>query len=164
MKLSFFSDCESEQNSPGVARARRAVHFKKNSKEILRFQSDVFKIVTDARQGLVKHPSYFYFFIFFIFFICSEFCHTLEWNSHGFTCVPHPDPPSHLPLHPLPLRLRVPVPCFLCDSGDIRGIPLGREGALKIRPGCLLLIPPCHPASGQHHSSHTHSSCFPHIL
>ena len=37
------------------------------------------------------------------FFICSEFCHTLEWNSHGFTCVPHPDPPSHLPLHPLPL-------------------------------------------------------------
>ena len=41
--------------------------------------------------------------ILFFFFICSEFCHTLEWNSHGFTCVPHPDPPSHLPLHPLPL-------------------------------------------------------------
>ena len=41
------------------------------------------------------------FFLFFL--ICSEFCHTLEWNSHGFTCVPHPDPPSHLPLHPLPL-------------------------------------------------------------
>ena len=37
------------------------------------------------------------------FFFCSEFCHTLEWNSHGFTCVPHPDPPSHLSLHPLPL-------------------------------------------------------------
>ena len=42
---------------------------------------------------------------FFFFFICSEFCHTLKWNSHGFTCVPHPDPPSHLPLHPLPLGL-----------------------------------------------------------
>ena len=27
----------------------------------------------------------FIFFIFF-FFICSEFCHTLEWNSHGFSC------------------------------------------------------------------------------
>ena len=37
------------------------------------------------------------------FFICSGFCHTLKGNSHGFTCVPHPDPPSHLPLHPLPL-------------------------------------------------------------
>ena len=36
--------------------------------------------------------------IFFFLFICSEFCHTLEWNSHGFTCVPYPDPPSHLPL------------------------------------------------------------------
>ena len=46
----------------------------------------------------------FFFFSFFLF-ICSEFCHTLEWNSHGFTCVPHPDPPSHLPLHPLPLGL-----------------------------------------------------------
>ena len=41
----------------------------------------------------------------FFFFICSEFCHTLKWNSHGFTCVPHPDPPSYLPLHPLPLGL-----------------------------------------------------------
>ena len=39
----------------------------------------------------------------FFFFICSEFCHTLKWISHEFTCVPHPDPPSHLPLHALPL-------------------------------------------------------------
>ena len=39
------------------------------------------------------------------FFFCSEFCHTLKWNSHGFTCVPHPNPPSHLPLHPIPLGL-----------------------------------------------------------
>ena len=37
----------------------------------------------------------------FLFF-CSEFCHTLKWNGLGFTCVPHPNPPSHLPLHPLP--------------------------------------------------------------
>ena len=36
---------------------------------------------------------------------CSGFCHTLTWTSHGFTCVPHPDPPSHLPLHPIPLGL-----------------------------------------------------------
>ena len=33
---------------------------------------------------------------------CSSFCHTLTWISHGCTCVPHPDPPSHLPLHPIP--------------------------------------------------------------
>ena len=30
------------------------------------------------------------------------FCHTLTWISHGCTCVPHPDPPSYLPSHPVP--------------------------------------------------------------
>ena len=33
----------------------------------------------------------------------SGFCHTLTWISLGYTCIPHPDPPSHLPLHPIPL-------------------------------------------------------------
>ena len=36
---------------------------------------------------------------------CSGFCHTLTWISHGFTCIPHPNPPSHLPLYPTPLGL-----------------------------------------------------------
>ena len=31
------------------------------------------------------HAILFIFFSFF--FICSEFCHTLKWNSHGFTCL-----------------------------------------------------------------------------
>ena len=35
----------------------------------------------------------------------SGFCHTLTWISHGFTCIPHPDHLSHLPLHPIPLGL-----------------------------------------------------------
>ena len=52
-----------------------------------------------------------FLFPFFFFFIiwrlitlqyCSGFCHTLKWISLGFTCVPHPDPPSHLPLLPIP--------------------------------------------------------------
>ena len=34
---------------------------------------------------------------------CSGFCHTLTWISHGRTCVPHPEPSSHLPPHPIPL-------------------------------------------------------------
>ena len=46
-----------------------------------------------------------FFFFLIIFFICSGFCHTLKWNSHGFPCVPHPYTPSHLRLHPLPLGL-----------------------------------------------------------
>ena len=33
---------------------------------------------------------------------CSDFCHTLIWISHMFKCVPHPEPPSHIPPHPIP--------------------------------------------------------------
>ena len=36
---------------------------------------------------------------------CSGFCHTLTWISHGFTFIPHPNPPFHLPLHSIPLGL-----------------------------------------------------------
>ena len=32
----------------------------------------------------------------------SGFYHTLTQISHGCTCVPHSEPPSHLPLHPIP--------------------------------------------------------------
>ena len=34
---------------------------------------------------------------------CSGFCHILTWISHGVTCVPHLESPSHLPPHPIPL-------------------------------------------------------------
>ena len=33
---------------------------------------------------------------------CSGFCHTLTCISHGYTCVPHPEPRSHFPPHPIP--------------------------------------------------------------
>ena len=33
---------------------------------------------------------------------CSGFCHTLTWISHGYTCVPHLEPPSHLLPNPIP--------------------------------------------------------------
>ena len=56
-----------------------------------------------------------YFILFFSFIFiswrlitlqyCSGFCHTLTWISHGFTYIPHPNPPSHLPLYPIPLGL-----------------------------------------------------------
>ena len=36
---------------------------------------------------------------------CSGFCHTLTWISHGFTRIPHPNPPSCLCPHPMPLGL-----------------------------------------------------------
>ena len=66
------------------------------------------------------HFYYYYCFDYFIIIIiiftfifiswrlitlqyCSGFCHTSTWISHGFTCIPHPDPRSQLPLHPIPL-------------------------------------------------------------
>ena len=33
---------------------------------------------------------------------CSGFCHSLTRISHGCTCVPHPEAPSHLLPHPIP--------------------------------------------------------------
>ena len=33
---------------------------------------------------------------------CGGFC-LLTWISHGCTCVPHPEPPSYLPPHLIPL-------------------------------------------------------------
>ena len=56
-------------------------------------------------------PLYLFFSFIFISWrlitlqYCSGFCHTLTWISHGFICIPHPDPPSHLPLHLIPLGL-----------------------------------------------------------
>ena len=33
---------------------------------------------------------------------CGGFCHTITWISHGCTCVPPPEPPSHHAPHPIP--------------------------------------------------------------
>ena len=44
-----------------------------------------------------------YYYYYFYFTILYWFCHTLTWISHGCICVPHPEPPSHLPPYPIPL-------------------------------------------------------------
>ena len=70
-------------------------------------------VTWEAHQGSPQWMLYycnniaFLFFFSFIFIswrlitlqYCSGFCHTLTWISHGVTCVPHPAPPSHLPLY-----------------------------------------------------------------
>ena len=66
-----------------------------------------------TRDPFSPNPCQYLLFLFFFFIswrlitlqYCSGFCHTLTWTSHGFTCIPHPDPPSHLPLYPIPLGL-----------------------------------------------------------
>ena len=45
----------------------------------------------------------FNLFVYFYFTILYWFCHTLTWILHGWTCVSHPELPSHLPPYPIPL-------------------------------------------------------------
>ena len=64
--------------------------------------------------SLSAHSSFFFFLnsitLFFFPFhwrlitlqYCSGLCHTFTWISHGCTCVPHPEPPAHLPPQPIP--------------------------------------------------------------
>ena len=48
---------------------------------------------------------------------CSGFCHTLTWISHGCTCVPHPERPSHMPPLPIPLgHPSAPAPSTLSHA------------------------------------------------
>ena len=61
----------------------------------------------NTRKDISKHTvsaeilKRYFFFFSFIFITwrlitlqhCSDFCHTLTWISHGFTCIPHPGPP-----------------------------------------------------------------------
>ena len=54
------------------------------------------------------YPRFFFLLIYFNWRLitlqhCGGFCHTSTWISHGCTCVPYPEPPSHLPPHPIPL-------------------------------------------------------------
>ena len=59
-------------------------------------------------EALVVSPLFFFLSLFFFNWrlitlqYCSGFCHILTWISHGCTRVPHPEPPSHLPPHPIP--------------------------------------------------------------
>ena len=51
---------------------------------------------------------------------CGGFCHTLTWISHGCTCVPHPESPSHLPPHLVPLGCpSVPALSILSHASNL---------------------------------------------
>ena len=79
---------------------------RRTGKDQLSFQSQ--------RRTMSKNVQVTIQYFFPFIFICwrlitlqyySDFCHTLTWISHGFTCVPHPDPLSRLPPHPIPWGL-----------------------------------------------------------
>ena len=66
--------------------------------------------VTKSRTRLIGQRSRVFSTAFFLKLInfnwrlitlhyCSGFCHILTWISHGCTCFPYPEPPSHIPPH-----------------------------------------------------------------
>ena len=58
--------------------------------------------------------------LFFNFTILYWFCHTLTWILHGCTCVPHPEPPSHLPPCTIPLGHSIaPAPSILYPASNL---------------------------------------------
>ena len=46
---------------------------------------------------------FFNLILFFNFTILYWFCHISKWICHRYTYVPHPEPSSLLPPHPVPL-------------------------------------------------------------
>ena len=74
-----------------------------------------------GRKNIEKPDTYipetkFFFFliIFFYFTILYWFGHISTCIRHGCTRVPHPEPPSHLPPHTIPLgHPSAPSPSFL---------------------------------------------------
>ena len=64
--------------------------------------------------------SHFFFFFFFYFKILYWFCHTSTCIRHGCTRVPHPELPSHLPSHTIPLGYpSAPSPSFLHPASNL---------------------------------------------
>ena len=65
-----------------------------------------------VRSTVINYPGHFFFFFYFT--ILYWFCHTSTCIRHGCTHVPHPEPPSHLPPHTIPLgHPSTPAPSFL---------------------------------------------------
>ena len=59
-------------------------------------------------------------FFFFYFTILYWFCHTSTCIHHGCTHVPHPEAPSHLPPHTIPLgHPSAPAPSFLYPASNL---------------------------------------------
>ena len=69
----------------------------------------------------IPETKFFFFIIFFFYFtILYWFCHTSTCICHWCTRVPHPEPPTHLPPHTIPLgHPSAPSPSFLYTASNL---------------------------------------------
>ena len=111
--IAFLSSDESDSQYC-EHRGQKGKYFKFHTYEIS-VQMIVLKKWKKWGENINMITSFFFLCTFFVcLFIswrlitlqyCSGFCHTLTWISHGYTCIPHSDPPSHHPPHPITLGL-----------------------------------------------------------
>ena len=82
-------------------------------------QSQGLAFIELLSEAAVSQPFFLFFKLInlFYFTILYWFCRTLTWILHGCTCVPHPEPPSHLPPQPIPLgHPSAPAPSILSHA------------------------------------------------
>ena len=73
---------------------------------------------TEQRQQLPTN--HFKLSTFFYFTILYWFCHTSTWINHGCTRVPHPEPHSQPPPHPISLgHPSAPAPSILSHASNL---------------------------------------------
>ena len=83
------------------------------------------KIFVSDRLSMISTFSFFKKLIYFnrrliTLQYCSVFCQTSTWISHGRTCVPHLEPPFHLPSHPIPQgHPSAPAPSTLSHASNL---------------------------------------------
>ena len=77
-------------------------------------QNSYFCVCVPNALFIFKILFIYYYYYFFYFIILYWFCHISTCIRHGCTRVPHPEPPSHLPSHTIPLgHPSAPAPSFL---------------------------------------------------
>ena len=76
--------------------------------------------MTFSFKSSIKYILWRLLFFNFFFTILYWFCHTSTCIRHGCTSVPHPDPPSHLPPHTIPLgHPSAPAPSLLYPASNL---------------------------------------------
>ena len=89
--------------------------------------------------------SFFFFFnliLFLNFTILYWFCRISKWIRHRYTCVPHPEPPSLLPPHTIPLgRPSAPAPSIQYHASNLDW---------RLVPYMILYVFQCHSPKSSH--------------